>query len=333
VDHEQESHRSFEQADESALERLEEVIRSSKLSSSFGAAATPRFKLVREIKPVASEPFVRPLVLAIDFEGGFLVIDMPDSGRFRVRRLMSAEAGWETIANLPKGTADNEILEPTSIALDSEHNSYILDAVAGVLKKFSYDGRWLDSFFAAGSDGAPFANPRDFAIDRSGGLYIADTENDRIVKLRPNGESEWIAEEFPAPDGDGEPDGFYEPASVSVASDGEIFVADTNHNRSLCLDRQGRFLRVIAGEGTLEFPSRIRLGGTDESVYVVDQGGIRVSRFDRTGRSTGCLRIAGLGLEPIGPEGSAGFAVDPAGHVALVNAVRESITLLDFLEV
>lgn len=331
--HEQENSRSSKPDDESALERLEEVVRSARLSSSFGAAATPRFKVLREIKARADAPLVRPLVLAIDLDGGLLVVDRPDPARFRVRRLASAGTGCELDVDLPKGSGDNEILEPVSLAVDGERNLYVLDAAAGVLKKYSGDGRWLDSFFAAGPDETPFANPRDVAIDKSGGLYIADTDNDRIVKLRPTGEPEWIADEFPAVDGDGEPDGFYEPASVSVASDGEILVADSNHNRVLGLDRQGQFLRVIAGGEQLEFPSRVRLGGADGAVHVVDQGGLRVWRFDRTGRSTGCLRLAGLGLEPSGPEGSAGFAVDPAGHVALVNALRESITVLDFLEV
>ncbi len=332
MDDEQRTPQTSERADEAVLERLEQVVRSSKLSSSFGAATTPRFKLIREIKPEAHSPLVRPLVLAVTPQNNLLVVDLPQPDRFRVRELSPEGACRTVIAELHKGPDDNQVLEPFSVAVDGEHNFYVLDAAAGALKKFSYDGRWLDSFFAAGPDGTPFANPRDFALDGSGGLYVADTNNDRIVKLRPNGELEWILDQFAAADGSDEPDSLYEPMSVAVAPTGRIFVADTNQNRVLCFDGAGKFQRSIAGEGTVEFPSRVRCGGPDESVHVMDQSGVRITRFDPQGRSTGCLRVAGLGLETIGPEGSAGFGVDRAGHVALINALRESISILDFLE-
>ena len=264
-------------------------------------------------------------------DGNLLVVESYCPNSFRIREISSAGTAEILGLDVSKGLGETEIEEPAGLAIDAQRDLYLLDATASVLKKFHRDGRWQDSFSTAGHDDDPLDGPRDVAVDTDGHLYIADTNNDRIVKLRGDGGLEWVVADFTAVRNGREEDGFYEPSSLCLTGDDGLLVADTNQNRLLRFDRQGHFGGVFPCR-ELEFPSRVRCSRQGD-VYVVDKAGARIGRFDQTGRETACLRLGGLGGEAISVESSAGFDVDPEGHALMINALRESVSVLAFLEI
>jgi len=81
-------------------------------------------------------------------------------------------------------------------------------------------------------------NPRGMAVGADGNIYIADTNNHRIVVARPDGT---VVRTFGTlGNGDGE---LNEPSGVSLDSDGNVYVADTWNARIAKFGPDGSFLR------------------------------------------------------------------------------------------
>ncbi len=98
----------------------------------------------------------------------------------------------------------------------------------------------------------PISNPSDLEVDDELNVYIADTDNNRIVVLDRYYKQKFIISSFV--NEQGVPDSLAAPEGVFITSDkmvagefepGRIFVCDTNNNRIVTFDRQGNFLEII----------------------------------------------------------------------------------------
>lgn len=89
-----------------------------------------------------------------------------------------------------------------------------------------------------GSGIGNFEGAQDLFIDKKDQLYVADTGNDRIVKLSKKGE---VLAVFTGP----EDKPFSKPQGVFVADDGDIYVADTNNKRIVHLSPEGKFVETF----------------------------------------------------------------------------------------
>jgi len=118
---------------------------------------------------------------------------------------------------------------PTGVALDSFGNVYVADRGNHCIRKITPGGEV--STFAGGTEGykdgaltaAQFNRPMGVAVDGSGNVYVADTYNQRIRKITPEGEVTTLAENMIRQ--------FRYPAGVAVDGSGNVFVADTGNNR------------------------------------------------------------------------------------------------------
>ena len=87
---------------------------------------------------------------------------------------------------------------------------------------------YLDGMGAA----ARFNSPQSVAVDTSGNLYVADTNNSVIRKITPNGVVTTLAGNPGHPgssDGAGSLAGFRNPSGIAVDGGGNVYVADTNN--------------------------------------------------------------------------------------------------------
>lgn len=73
-------------------------------------------------------------------------------------------------------------------------------------------------------------------------LYVCDTGNNRVLQLRREDGAFALVRIIERATG-AEPEGFDTPSDVFVAVDGSIYVADTNHNRVVMMDRDLNFVR------------------------------------------------------------------------------------------
>ncbi len=80
-----------------------------------------------------------------------------------------------------------------------------------------------------------FSAPNDVFIDKDGYIYIADSGNDRVLKLDSNGTLVMEISSF-------EDDTLINPTSVYVDESGRIFITDTGNYRILVFDKNGNCL-------------------------------------------------------------------------------------------
>lgn len=288
--------------------------------------AKATFRFVREIGTELQPPLKQPVALASAADGGLLVLDRPQRGRFRLLGLQPDLEPAGVVCELAKGSADAEVMEPVSLAVDGDGRLFVVDAQEGCVKKFSPAGRWLDTFRSAGPTGKLFDYPLDAAVDEAGNLVVADANNNRIVQLSPDGELGWVLENFPLP-GATEAEEFNEPCSLCLGRGPILRVADRNESRVLGFDRQHKLVALWQG---VSFPSVVRMAPDGTSVLVADRQ--RIQRFAASGNVTGSIEFP-LDLGEAGTAGGGGpMAVDAQGNVLVVDLARDSILILDFAE-
>ncbi len=163
------------------------------------------------------------------------------------------------------GFADGEarlarFADPFGVAIDRQGNLYIADAGdTNRIRKMSPDGivttlAGAREGFADGAAEAAFNTPSGLAIDEAGNLFVADTGNNAIRKITPEGLVTTLAGDGTAGYRDG-PAGqarFNGPIGVAVDRSGTVFVADSYNDRIRVISPAG-LVTTLAGAGTPGF--------------------------------------------------------------------------------
>jgi len=107
---------------------------------------------------------------------------------------------------------------------------------------------------------------------------VADTANNRVVELAPDGT--FLGELGQLGSGDGR---LHTPTGVAVDAAGRVYVVDSVNNRVEVFDESGHYLAKWGvrgiGLGELSQPTAVAVG-CEGSVYVADTNNNRVDRFD-----------------------------------------------------
>lgn len=217
---------------------------------------------------------------------------------------------------------------PLSVTTDSSGNIYFADYITSSVIKIDAGGKrsivagnGLSGFSGDGglSTSAQLDTPMGVSIDNAGNLYIADTLNHRIRKVDTNGFISTVAGDGVAGFyGDGSlatSASLYSPHSVAVASDGSLYIADTNNWRIRKVDTSG-IITTVAGSSTscvalmatdcaLLSPMKVELDGSG-NFYIAEYWGNRVQYVDGSGTIT---TVAGDRFSAEGYDGDGGQAV------------------------
>ena len=195
------------------------------------------------------------------------------------------------------GTAA-QFTNPSAIASDSAGNLYVADPTAHVIRKITTAGvvtTFAGTVGAPGSadgaaDVARFNGPSGVAVDGSGNVFVADTNNHTIRGISASGTVQTLAGtagSIGSVDGLGAAARFNYPFGVAVDSAGTAYVSDTfNH-----------LIRRITQNGTVS-----TMGGAVGVKGSID-GGLTVSRFNNP----------------------TGIAVDSTGNVYVADSTNATI--------
>ena len=126
----------------------------------------------------------------------------------------------------------------------------------------------VSSIISGSFDGKEMAMPEDMFIAKDGFVYIADTGNDRILKLTTDGE---FVLSYKAEDAGG----LNGPKGVYVTPKGEIYIADTGNKRLLALNADGTLRKEfpkpkseLLSDTMIYEPTKIMVNNS-ELIYVV----------------------------------------------------------------
>jgi len=282
------------------------------------------------------------------------------------------------------GRAVNAALRaPLGVAIDRAGNLYIADqqdhrvrvvSPAGIITTLAGTGSPGFSGDGGPANRAALNTPRGLALDRAGNLYIADSGNNRIRMVSPNGTITTFGSELSTPqavatDASGNvyvvlsltvvrltPDGktqsvagAFAPSGIAVDANGSIFISDSAQQQILRV--RGSETIAIAGGGFVKGSGFSGDGGPATSALINNPGGLavdgrgnvffadrdnfRVRRIDTSGTITtiagnGQYRFSGDG----GPAGSAnlnqpvGLGFDVSGNLLVADLSNSRIRMI-----
>ena len=201
------------------------------------------------------------------------------------------------IAGFVDGAAATcEFFSPTSVAVDSTGTVYVADSGNNRIRTIrdSVVTTLAGTSTAGHLDGpsALFHTPRGVAVDGSGTVYVADSENNSIRKITKDGHTSTVAGtgNYGSQDGNGPTATFSAPQGIAIDATGVLYVADSGCNKIRKIDANGN-VSTLAGTGmpdcvdgpaaTAEFskPCSVAIG-PDACLYVTDTGSNRIRKLD-----------------------------------------------------
>jgi len=173
-----------------------------------------------------------------------------------------------------------QISLPAGSAFDASGNLYLADAGDDRIRKIGTDGR-ISTVAGTGAccfggDGGPAISaqltwPEDVAADRSGRIYIADTGDNRIRVVMPDGKIATLAGNgspgYAGDDGPAAAASLNQPSGVAVDGAGNVYIADTLNFR----------IRKVAPNGTISTVAGTGLRDANDEGRVPGEGGPAIS--------------------------------------------------------
>jgi hypothetical protein len=279
-----------------------------------------------------------PAGIAIASDGTVFASDATSRTIWRID-----QSGRRTLASAPAGgaldaiTVGDRVLSPAGLALGPDGTVAFADVTGHRVWAISPD---RELRLVAGSvygyrDGpcaeALFRYPSDVAIGPDGTWYVADTGNDRIRTITPEGVVGTLGGSiYDYGDGRGSAARFRRPQAIAVGKDGSCYVADTGNNAIRRITPDGEVTTVagsppggdhdgVGVEVGLRWPSGLALG-PDEDLWVVDHGNGALREIDHSGASRTRLRFsdrhwpAALASAPLGGMVVATVLLDDVRH-------------------
>jgi len=164
--------------------------------------------------------FVYPVAVAQDPDGFLYVGEYGDKQRIQKFQ----PDGTFVIQFGEHGTEPGQFQRPSGIVW-SDGTIYAVDAFNNRIQAFSDDGKFL-RVIDLPDNSAAFEYPYDIRATADGRLFVIENKGSRLTVLTKDGE---MAGRFGKPSRAG--DGFLNPWSLTVLSDGRILVADTGNHR------------------------------------------------------------------------------------------------------
>lgn len=130
------------------------------------------------------------------------------------------------------------------------------------------DGKYITHWGQRGPEVGNYDFPNGIAVDQSNGnIYVADTNNWRVVALTPDGKVRWT---LGNQDNGKVSSPFHLPRSIAVGPDGHLYISDVP-DRIVVLDSDGNLIATIGDRGTedaqVNFPEGIALSASNRMVF------------------------------------------------------------------
>ena len=251
---------------------------------------------------------------------------------------------------------------PIGVAVDADGNVYVADRGHHRIRKLTKTGTEYIITTIAGTgeegdedgdgdigDGGPATaaqlnGPRGVAVGDDDYIYVADTGNNRIRQIGPDGVITTIAGSEDGGDGSAMSAQLSVPRGVAVDADDNLYIADTGNNQIHKLDDEG--IVTVAGAGGLGDggpatnarlldPTGLAID-VDGTIYITDSGNNRVRKVDVEGTIT---TLAGTGEEGEGGDGGPateaqlyyplGVVIDSEGNVYISDTFNNRIRKVD----
>ena len=225
---------------------------------------------------------------------------------YRRSRPLPTPVGWKAhVTTLAGDGSPLALSDPFGVAVATDGSVFFTDAGEhNRIHKLTPDGSVTT--LAGGSEGfsdglattASFNTPSGLVLDDDGNLFVADTGNNRIRKITPEGQVSTVAGDGTAGyrDGPSAQAQFNGPIGVAVDAGGIIYVADAYNDRIRMITTDGQ-VSTVAGKGTPGYSDGDRnsaqfdtpcgvIAAIDGSLIVADTANDRLRKITPDGNVT-----------------------------------------------
>jgi DNA-binding beta-propeller fold protein YncE len=262
--------------------------------------------------------FADPFGVVTDQDGNLYVADGGDNNTIRK---IDATGASTVLAGSTEGYAEGKgsaaaFNTPSGMAIDAAGNLYVADTGNNAIRKITPDGTvstLAGDGLAGDKDGkgagSQFNGPVGVAVDASGNVYVADTYNDRIRRIAPDGTVITIAGGKRAGNADGPAAQalFDTPTGLAINADGELFIADTANHAIRKLGKDGNVSTIAAPkeddrDSLLRSPVGIALT-KDGFLYIASSAHGRVAQITPKGEPVALKDVDHPAQPGYGPDG------------------------------
>jgi DNA-binding beta-propeller fold protein YncE len=180
---------------------------------------------------------------------------------------------------------------------------------------------YITQWGSEGTGNGEFDLPEGVAVDSSGNVYVADTQNNRIQKFTSSGSplKTWGSE--------GDANGHFDvPSGIAVDSSGNVYVADTYNDRIQKFTASGTFIKAWgewgSENGEFYHPYGVAVD-KNGYVYVADSGNDRIQKSTSSGTFIKAWGSSGTGNGQF--DVPSGIAVDSSGNVYVADTNNHRI--------
>jgi DNA-binding beta-propeller fold protein YncE len=290
-----------------------------------------------------------------------VVISPADGVAQTISNQSDAPPPTTTVSSVPVTLTGGSLDNPAGVATNNHGTVYVADTYDNVVASVdgSTDSLMAGSFEGYGlhGDGGPAVDatlysPNSVAVNSQGDIFIADTGDNVVREITPNGTIRLVA-------GDGRP-GYSghrgpatrteldAPAAVAVDQRGDLYIADTDNNVVREVTPNGKIFTVAGtgkvgyvGDGgpatraALDQPSGLAVD-SQGNLYIADSGNNAVRRVSTSGVIT---TVAGTGTAGDSGDGGPatdaalnspeGLAIDQAGDLLIADTFNNAVRLVE----
>ena len=232
-----------------------------------------------------------PFGIAVDTDGNVYATIDHTIQKITPDGTVSLLAGSDTYGYADGKGASAQFYFPFSIDVDDSGNVYVADLLNNAIRKIAPDGV-VSTLAGSGVDGdadgqgtnAQFSGPQGVAVDASGNVLVADSGNNKIRKISPNGNVTTVAGSTAGyNDALGTDAQFLVPRGIAVRANGDIYVCDSSNFVVRRISPDGNVTTVAGSSfGNLDGPgANAKFGYTlgialdaSGAIYVTQGGGM-----------------------------------------------------------
>jgi DNA-binding beta-propeller fold protein YncE len=292
---------------------------------------------------IAPGQFVAPVDVVAGPDGRLLVAEAfreivplyPTGAPLSYRAEIAYDSAWSSGGGV---TIGSRFFSPTGLALAPDGTVWVTDRNNDVLRHLSASGSLLGAVGGGASapkSGRPprFTEPHGVAVERAGGVVVADTGANRVQRLARNGgvQAVWSSPTgglSGSPGSDPRARRFQRPLAVAVGAAGSTYVADTGNDRVEALGGGGRLIASWGGRGSaaglFESPDGLAVDGAGD-VFVADGVLDRIQEFTAHGKLLAVWGRTGTGLGELGEP--TGMSIDCGGDLLVADTGNNRVAI------
>ena len=270
---------------------------------------------------------------------------------------VTTPAGQVGVGGYADGTGNQaQFRLPNSVAVDSAGNVYVADTANNTIRKITPNGIVSTLAGVSGihgstdgtSSSARFWAPFGIAVDRSGNVYVADTANNTIRKIAPDGVVSTLAGLAGHPggiDGIGANARFRNPWGVAVDDADNVFVADMSNDTIRKITPTG-VVSTLAGQAGIsgnlngvgtraQFNNPFAIAvDSAENIYVSDSANDTIRKITPGGVVSTLAGLPGYAGSTDGNGNDArfwnpqGLAVDDRGNIYVADTGNHTVRII-----